>query len=296
MKKSIEDFVFYMTDVKKMSLSTVQSYQRDLNKMRTFMESIGIDAVDKVTVTNINAYILKLEKDGMSAATISRNIAAMRSFFRFLLQNKQIDYEPVEFLKAPPVEKKLPSVLSIEEVERILNQPDESTLKGIRDKAMLELLYATGIRVSEIVLLKASDLSMEMDYVICRNQVSYKDRVIPFGKSAKRALSHYFSSCRDMMVKDKDSDILFVNCKGKPMSRQGFWKIIKEYGEKAGITSEINPIIIRHSFATHMVSNGADLKSIQEMMGLSDISSARIYEDVKRQRLRTVYDKTHPRN
>lgn len=296
MKKSIEDFVFYISDVKKMSLSTVQSYQRDLNKMMIFLESVGIDSVDKVTVTNINAYILKLEKDGMSAATISRNIASMRSFFRFLLQRKQIDYEPVEFLKSPPVEKKLPAVLSVEEVDRILEQPDDTTLKGIRDKAMLELLYATGIRVSEMVLLKVSDLNMQMDYVICHNQAKYKDRAVPFGKKAKKALLKYFSECRDKMVKEQDNDILFVNCKGKPMSRQGFWKIIKEYGFKAGITCEINPLLIRHSFAAHMVSNGADLRSIQEMMGLSDISSARIYEDVKRQRIRTVYDKTHPRN
>lgn len=294
MQKSIEDFISYMGDVKKASLNTRQSYKRDLLKMKGFMESQGIYDVGRITVTNINAYVLKLEKDGLSAATISRNIAAMKSYFHYLMINKKIDYEPVEYLKAPPVEKKAPTVLSVEEVDRIMRQPSGNSPKEVRDKAMIELLYATGMRVSEMILLKVTDVNLEMDYIMCHSE-NRKDRIVPFGSQAKKALDMYLNGYREKMLKDEKSELLFVNCQGNPMSRQGFWKIVKSYGNKAGIKEDITPHTLRHSFAAHLVANGADLKSVQEMMGLSDISSARIYADMSKQRIRNVYESAHPR-
>lgn len=292
MEQSVNDFVSYLEENKRLSDNTRQSYRRDLIKMKNFMTSLGISAPENITVTNVNAYILKLEKDGMSAATISRSIVSMKAYFKYLMQKKRIDYEPVDFLKAPPIEKKRPTILTIDEVDRLLNQLSINSPKEIRDKAMIELLYATGIRVSEIILLKEKDVNMEMEYIICSNK--NKDRIIPFGNAAKKALQLYIYGAREELVNGEE-ELLFVNCKGKPMSRQGFWKIIKSYGVKAGIDTDITPHIIRHSFAAHLVANGADLKSVQEMMGLSDISSTKVYADMKKQRIRTVYDNTHPR-
>lgn len=294
MQQSIEDFISYLGNVKKASLNTRQSYRRDLLKMKRFMETNGINDVGRITVTNINAYVLKLEKDGLSAATISRNIAAMRSYFHYLMMNKKIDYEPIEFLKAPPIKKKAPTILSVEEVDRIMRQPSGNSAKEVRDKAMIELLYATGIRVSEMILLKISDVNLEMDYIVCHSDTR-KDRIVPFGSEAKKALSKWLDIYRDEILKGKESDLLFLNCQGNQMSRQGFWKIIKGYGAKAGIKEDITPHTIRHSFAAHLVQNGADLKSVQEMMGLSDISSARIYADMSKQKIRDVYANAHPR-
>ena len=295
MQSSIEEFLVYMENVRKVSQNTKQSYRRDLVKMINFMEKHGIEDVTAITVTNINAYILNLEKDGMSPATISRNIASMKAYFHYLLVNKQIDYEPIEFVKAPPVEKKAPHILSVEEVDRLLSQLSGNSPKAVRDKAMIELLYATGMRVSEMILLKVSDVNLDMEYVSCDGK-GKKNRIVPFGRAAKDALTIYINDYRDNMVKGKDNDLLFVNCQGNPMSRQGFWKIIKGYGTKADIKTDITPHSIRHSFAAHMVANGADLKSVQELMGLSDISSTKVYADMSKKRLRSVYESTHPRN
>lgn len=294
MQKSIEDFISYMGNVKNASLNTTQSYRRDLIKMKGFMEANGIYDVGKITVTNVNSYVLKLEKDGLSAATISRNIAAMKSFFHYLMMKKKIDYEPVEFLKAPPIEKKAPSVLSVEEVDRMLSHLSGNSPKAIRDRAMIELLYATGIRVSEMIALKVTDVNLNMDYIVCRSGTK-RDRIVPFGSATKRALEVYLDGCRESMLKGKETDLLFVNCQGNALSRQGFWKIVKGYGSKAGINKDITPHTIRHSFAAHLVANGADLKSVQEMMGLSDISSAKIYADMSKKKIRNVYENAHPR-
>ncbi|MBR3735355.1 MAG: tyrosine-type recombinase/integrase, partial [Lachnospiraceae bacterium] len=195
--------------------------------------------------------------------------------------------------KAPKIEKKMPEILTTDEVNRLLDQPKGNTPKDIRDRAMLELLYATGIRVSELIGLKVSDVNLQIGYIICRD--ARKERVVPFGAPAKRALSDYIRSARELMLADQTSDVLFTNCSGQPMSRQGFWKLVKYYARKAGITADITPHTLRHSFAAHLVENGADLRSVQEMLGHSDISTTQIYANMSQNKLREVYAKNFPR-
>ena len=205
-----------------------------------------------------------------------------------------ITSDPAERLRPPKVEKKFPQILTISETQKLMNGPDMSSSKGIRDKAMLELLYATGIRVSELISLKMSDMNLAMEYVICHEKS--KDRIIPFGSSAKEALVVYLEQTREDMLKDSESDYLFVNCSGKPMSRQGFWKLIKHYAEKAGIEKEITPHTFRHSFAAHLLENGADVQSVQKMMGHADVSTTQMYVEMQAGNVRDVYKKFHPRS
>ena len=200
---------------------------------------------------------------------------------------------PAEKLKAPKIEKKLPDILSVEEVELLLKQPKENTAKGIRDRAMLELLYATGIRVSELISLKVKDINLKLGYLTCSS--GERERVIPFGTTAKQAVEHYMEGARKILLGEQESDYLFLNCSGKSMSRQGFWKVLKGYAASAGIQQDITPHTLRHSFAAHLVQNGADLKSVQEMMGHSDISTTQIYMNMNIHKIRDVYMKAHPR-
>lgn len=292
MIKDIEDFLDYYKYVKKSSDNTIQSYKRDLLKMMRFMLVKGIDSATDITVTNINAYILDLEKQNLSSSTISRNIASMRAFFKYLIHLGKIDYEPVEFIKAPVIEKKIPEYLSVQDVDKLLSQFGEDTAMEIRDKAIIELLYATGIRVSEMINLKIEDINMQFEYLECDD--GKKSRIIPFGKTAKAALEKYLSDSRNEIAKE-NCGFLFVNCHGDKLSRQGVWKMIKKYGENAGIGSDISPHTIRHSFAAHLIANGAEIKSVKEMMGHSDISSTLIYEGITGDKKRNVYEKCHPR-
>lgn len=262
-------------------------------KVKNFMQEQGIEDVKKITSTNLNSYILYLEKNQFSAATISRNIASLKAFYHYMCKEGMVMEDVAETLHAPKIEKKVPEVLSTDEVVRLLEQPSGNSPKEIRDKAMLELLYATGIRVTELITLKISDINMQMGYIVCRD--NGKERIIPFGNAAKSALQHYLEGTRQIMVADAKSEYLFTNCSGQPMSRQGFWKLIKYYARKAGIVSDITPHTLRHSFAAHLVENGADLRSVQEMLGHSDISTTQIYMNMNRNRLREVYAKAHPR-
>lgn len=293
MKSYVDEFEGYLQTVKKSSKNTVMSYKRDLNKFITFAEEMGTGDVRKLNYTVLNAYILRMENENFAPSTISRNIATLKSYFSYLNKRRLIDADPSELLKAPKVEKKLPEVLSVEEVERLLEQPSSKTNKEIRDKAMLELLYATGMRVSELINLQVSDLDLQMGYVRCQD--GSKERVIPFGTVAKNALRNYMANARPALIKGNDTTFLFTNCSGQPMSRQGFWKVLKAYAKKAGIESDITPHTLRHSFAAHLVENGADLKSIQEMLGHSDVSTTQIYMKVTNNRIREVYAKAHPR-
>lgn len=227
----------------------------------------------------------------MSSATVSRSVASIRSFFIYLLEKGIISGNPTEGIKPPKVEKKIPETLTIEEVSLLLDQPSGDTPKEIRDKAMLELLYATGLRVSELISLKISDLNLALSYIECHDRT--KSRIIPIENAAKYALTRYLTEVRPSMC--ADSEYLFTNIKGEEMSRQGFWKLLKAYAKRAGIDKDITPHMIRHSFATHMVSNGADLASLQEMLGHSDISTTQVYLRGKSSRLKEVYDKAHPR-
>lgn len=293
MLQKINAFVEYLTDVKRASKNTIASYRRDLVKLNNYLTDSGMNDWSQVTNTNLNSYILMIEKNGMSSATVSRNIASIKAFFVFLIKQGVIKEDPSDTLKPPKIEKKAPVILSIEEINLLLNQPNGSTPKDIRDKAMLELLYATGIRVSELIGLKVRDVNLSMNFLQCHD--GNKERVIPFTNETKDALEHYLKSARDVMCKD-DQEFLFTNCQGAPMTRQGFWKIIKYYSAKAGIKKDITPHTIRHSFAMHLVNNGADLKSVQEMLGHSDISTTQIYVKANANtKLKEVYEKTHPR-
>ena len=293
MEYVVREFISYLHNEKKTSENTELSYKRDLTKLCAFLSEQGINDFAKVTATNLNSYVLDLEKKQFKPATISRNIASIKALYMFLYKEKRIDEDVSEKLKAPKIEKKAPEIMTMKEVAQLLEQPSGKSSKEIRDKAMLELLYATGIRVSELISLKMSEVNMQMGFILCKD--SNRERVIPFGNKARSALIKYLENSRGEMVADADNDILFVNCSGKPMSRQGFWKLIKFYAKKAGITADITPHTLRHSFAAHLVENGADLKSVQEMLGHSDISTTQVYATLNRNHIRDVYAKAHPR-
>jgi len=285
MKQQIEDFITYLKEVKHASLNTVRAYQNDLEKLESYLSHQGIEKVSKITETSLNSYILYLEKDGMSPASVSRHIASMKAFLLFLLRNGIINIDPSERIKAPKVVKKPPHILDEKKILELLKQPDITTSKGIRDRAMLELLYATGIKVSEIINIKMININLYGKYITCGDK---QERIIPFGSAAKRALKAYLD-IRDIAFNKKNKDYLFLNSHGEQLSRQGFWKILKEYAKRAGI-EEINPNTIRHSFAAHMLDNGADIGVVQRFLGYTDF-----YMTYSNQNIREVYMKTHPR-
>ena len=293
MGNHIDAFILYLHNMKKTSDNTELSYKRDLYKVQVYMEDRGISGVEKITKEDLSGYVKNLEEQKFAAATISRNIASIKAFYHYLYKEGIVSEDISEDLKAPKIEKKIPEILTMDEVIRLLNQPKGDSPKEIRDKAMLELLYATGIRVSELITLKVSDVNLQMGYIVCRD--SNKERMIPFGREAKTALLKYMDKIRDVMIGNSDSEILFSNCSGQPMSRQGFWKLIKYYAKKADIQSDITPHTLRHSFAAHLVENGADLRSVQEMLGHSDISTTQIYANLNHNYIREVYAKAHPR-
>jgi len=257
------------------------------------MESLNITDVNQITVEHLKDYIQYLDEMQFKAATVSRNIASIKALYHYMYKEKLVKEDISDCLRAPKVEKKMPEIMTMNEAVSLLEQPTGDSPKEIRDRAMLELLYATGIRVTELITLKLSDLNMQMGYLICRD--GSKERMIPFGNKAKNAVFKYMENARNALLVEYDTDVLFVNCSGQPMSRQGFWKLIKFYAKKAGIESEITPHTLRHSFAAHLVENGADLRSVQEMMGHSDISTTQIYANMNHNHLREVYKKAHPR-
>lgn len=291
METQIENYVDYLNSVKHSSANTIASYRRDLKKLCAYLDKKGCHDVKDISSTDLNSYVLNMESNGMSTATISRSIASIKSFFLFLLKNGEIKEDCADALKPPKIEKKPPETLTIEEINLLLDQPSRLIPKEIRDKAMLELLYATGMRVSELINLKVTDVNLTMNYILCRDVG--KERVIPIENVAKMALENYMKSVRDGIC--NGSMFLFTNMKGQPMTRQGFWKLIKSYAAKAGIDKDITPHMIRHSFASHLVSNGADLKAVQELLGHSDISTTQIYLQSRQSKLKEEYDKAHPR-
>lgn len=276
MEREIEAFISYLRNIKKTSPNTEISYRRDLTKLRIYLEvTAQAPAVSEVTEENLKKYIAYMERKKFKASTISRSIASIKAFFHYLLKEGLVKTDVSDCLKAPKVERKAPDILSVEEMERLLEQPSGDSDKELRDSAMLELLYATGIRVSELTGLKISDVNLQMGYLICRD--GEKERMVSFNNEVREALRQYLTKARDHMAANEARDILFVNCSGKPMSRQGFWKLVKSYAKKAGISKDITPHTLRHTFAAHMVENGTDLKSVQEMLGHSDISTTHMY-------------------
>lgn len=252
MEEEIHRFTQYLREVRKTSENTRVSYERDLKKTGIYFKEQGFTEITQITATGLNSYMLYLEKQGLKPSTISRSIAAVKAFFHFLYQEGYVEQDVAEGLKAPRVEKKIPSVLTKEETVRLLSQTKGESPKNLRDSAMIELLCATGIRVSELVSLELADVNIHMEYIICRDK--RKDRIIPFGSVARIAIMEYLEAGRPVMVTDETSN-LFTNCSGHAMSRQGFWKIIKYYGKKAGITAVLTPQTLRHSFAVHLFSN-----------------------------------------
>lgn len=289
----LEAFISYLSGIKKMSENTIVSYRRDLNKFAAYLEEQGVSKVEEISEFDLNDYVRQLDKQNFKAATISRNIASIKAFFHYLTNAGRIKEDISENLKAPKIEKKIPTVLTVEETEKLLMQPVANNPKGLRDRAMLELLYATGIRVTELISLRIGDVDLKTSLLDCRD--NDRDRKIPFGGKAREALVDYLSEGREKLLNGEKSDILFTNCNGNPMSRQGFWKLLKVYGKKAGIEKDITPHTIRHSFAAHLIENGADIKSVQEMLGHSDISTTQVYVKLGGNRLRQEYVKAHPR-
>ena len=274
MQNDISAFIFYLHNIKKTSGNTELSYKRDLCKFVNFMEERGITAVTRISPEDLHAYIRYLNERKFAPSTVSRNIASIKALYQYLSREGRIKDNIAEALKAPKIEKKTPEILSMEEVVRLLEQPSGNSDKEIRDKAMLELLYATGIRVTELITLLVQDVNLQMGVILCRDL--HKERLVPFGEAAKAALIRYMEEARSSMLSSSREETLFVNCSGQPMSRQGFWKLIKHYARKAGIQADITPHTLRHSFAAHLVENGADLRSVQEMLGHSDISTTQM--------------------
>lgn len=293
METWISKFIDFLENDKHLSLNTLQSYKRDIEQYISYLREIKISDLKKTGKTTVITYLLHLKKIGRATSTISRNLASIRSFYQYLAKMKVKDDDPTYDLESPKVEKKLPQILSTKEVELLLEQPKCIDLKGYRDKAMLELLYATGIRVSELISLDIDDIDMDMGFIRCSK--GSRERMIPIGSLAIQALQDYLTKARDLLIHDKDQRALFVNINGGRLTRQGFWKIIKQYKNQAKINKDITPHTLRHSFAAHLLENGADLRSIQEMLGHSDISSTQIYAQIARNKIKDVYKKTHPR-
>lgn len=293
MNREIDAFISYMHEQRQTSKNTEAAYARDLKKLVEFVQPYGVTSFSQVTAEQLQAYVMELEAQGRKAATISRFIASAKAFFGWQVKEGIRSNHPAKDLKSPKIEKKPPEILSQEEIARLLEQPSSDAPKELRDRAMMELLYATGIRVSELISLELDDLNIQMEYVTCRD--GQKERTVPFGVTAKQALELYLEKSRPKLVEDANCRLLFTNCSGEPMSRQGFWKIVKYYGKQAELGGEITPHTLRHSFAAHLLGNGADLKSVQELMGHSDISTTQVYMQLSDRKIREVYKKAHPR-
>ena len=292
MDKQIKLFLEFLQNDKKLSDNTLQSYKRDIMQFRDYVNDNNINYA-KAKEEDIKDYLKELQKEGKKTSTASRSLASIRSFYQFLLRTKKAKNDPTTAIQSPKIEKKAPSVLSSEEVELLLDQPKDVDLKGTRDKAMLEFAYATGMKVTEIIDLNIDDVNFNEDTVTCSN--GKKSRIIPLGALAESALKEYVEEARPILIKDEGNKALFVNVNGSRLTRQGFWKIVKYYKEQAHIEKDITPHVLRHSFATHLLQNGADLKSIQAMLGHSDISSTQVYAQFQDSGIKDIYKKAHPR-
>ena len=292
MERQLKYFFNFLENEKKVSENTLQSYKRDLKQFKKYLEACEVH-YNRVKEEDIKDYIRELQEEGKKSSSISRCIASIRSFYQFVLKNKKVKVDPTANVQSPKIEKRVPNILTSKEVELLLNQPKDVDLKGIRDKAMLEFAYATGMRVTEIISLDIDNVNLEDGYVTCRAGI--KQRTIPLGTMSLKALKEYVEQSRNILIKDEKEKALFVNINGGRLTRQGFWKIIKYYKEQAHITKEITPHVLRHSFATHLLQNGADLKAIQTMLGHSDISSTQVYIQFQDEGIKNIYRKAHPR-
>ncbi len=287
------NFLDYLKVERGLADNTLLSYEKDIENFQTFLKdkSMSLQGINK---NHVMEYLLKLQKNGRKSSTISRHLAALKALYKFLVEEEFMTQNPTSDLESPKLKRKLPKILNINEVELLLDMPRETKPNQVRDKAMLEILYATGLRVSELISLSMEDVNLELGFIRCFGKGS-KERIIPIGKKAIKTTNAYLRMGRVKLIKNSQEKVLFVNHHGRKMTRQGFWKIIKKYALEAGINKDITPHTLRHSFATHLLENGADLRSVQEMLGHADITTTEIYTHLTQGRIREVYSKTHPR-
>ncbi|MDD2553045.1 MAG: site-specific tyrosine recombinase XerD [Desulfotomaculaceae bacterium] len=293
MKKFLDEFLYHLTVERGLTENTLASYRSDLTAYLAFLQKRKVKFLEQADRNTVMAYIYTLQLNGRSPATVSRHLASLRSFYKFLVREGMMVQDPTADLESPKQPQKLPRVLTYEEVEQLLRQPETGEPTGLRDKAMFELLYATGIRVSELVSLNLDQVHIDNGFIRCFGK-GEKERIIPFGDIAARCLREYLARGRHKLIRE-NTPSFFVNQHGRRLTRQGLWKIIKKHARQAGLKKEVTPHIIRHSFATHLLENGADIRSVQAMLGHADISTTQIYTHLTRNKLKEIYDRTHPR-
>jgi integrase/recombinase XerD len=291
---SLVEFIHYLQVERRLSPASIDAYRRDIRRYVQFLTSQGLSPREQLQPKLVTAHLLSLRQQGLSPASVARNFSAIRSFHRFLVSEGLAERDSTEHLRAPRLWKRLPSVLHQSEIEKLLQQPDLSTPAGMRDRAMLELMYASGLRVSELLALKTSNLLLEVHFIRVLGK-GLRERVVPVGREAVKWVERYLREARSRLVRGDSGDILFVNTRGKGLSRMGFWKILKKYVEMAHLKKHVSPHTLRHSFATHLLEGGADLRAVQEMLGHADISTTQIYTHVDREYLKEVHRTFHPR-
>ncbi|MBU1148133.1 MAG: site-specific tyrosine recombinase XerD [Candidatus Omnitrophica bacterium] len=294
MNELIEEFLGYLSVERGLAKNTLVSYKRDLQKFFDYLKSRRVASVERVSRQMIGSFMLAEKDRGLSANSVSRELACLKTFFKFLVRERKITEDATSVIESPKLWKRLPDTMDLDEVEKLLKMPNVREIMGARDKASLELMYATGMRVSELINLKMDDVNMNLGFVKCFGKGG-KERIVPFGKKAKESITRYLDRARPSFLKKKVSNALFLTRLGKPMSRQTFWKTIKKYTREARIKKDITPHSLRHSFATHMLERGADLRIVQELLGHADISTTQIYTHVSKDRLKSIHKKFHPR-
>lgn len=290
----IGQFIDYLKNERRMSENSLDAYMRDMNHFEKYVKNAGVEDLMKVSNPDVISYLMELKGEGKSPSTVNRKLASIRAFYKYYVDKGVVEGNPTANIKSPRIERKEIEYLTLDEVDKLLSMPD-NTLKGKRDRAILELLYATGIRVNELVAANLEDVNLRIGFFTCPGTYG-RARIVPLGRPARKAIESYLDDARDMFVKnDRSENSLFVNYTGKRMTRQGLWKLLKTYGKKADLEEKISPHILRNSFAVHMIQNGADLKSLQELMGHEDISATQVYLSATKNRIKDVYDKAHPR-
>ena len=294
MEQFLDQFLHYLIVEKGLSKNTIEAYSHGLNRFLHHLREKGVQDIREVGKFHIRGFLLVLRRKNLNTKSIVINLVAIRTFFRFLIQEGVLESNPAEELESPKVTKTLPEILTLKEIEQILEQPDLQTPLGTRDRAMLEMLYATGMRVSELTQLPIHQVNLEGGYVLLYGKGS-KERIVPLGTEAMKWVTVYLKTARGILSKGKENPSLFINRSGKGMSRQGFWKNLKDYARRAGLRKRITPHLLRHSFASHLLERGADLRSVQMMLGHADISTTQIYTHVTGERLKKVHKQYHPR-
>jgi len=294
MEQLLDQFLHYLIVEKGLSKNTIEAYSHGLTRFLSHLREKGVQEIREVGKFHIRGFLLVLRRKNLNTKSIVRNLVAIRTFFRFLIQEGVLESNPVEELESPKVAKTIPEILTLKEIEQILEQPDLQTPLGTRDRAMVEMLYATGMRVSELTQLPIHQVNLEGGYVLLFGKGS-KERIVPLGSEAMKWVTVYLKTARGLLSKGKENPSLFINRSGKGMSRQGFWKNLKDYARRAGLRKRITPHLLRHSFASHLLERGADLRSVQMMLGHADISTTQIYTHVTGERLKKVHKQYHPR-